>query len=90
MATIKDLIGMGPDELEKMTLEELKKHCEPYLKVAVVEAEDPSDKIVDLDMEGVQQATKQRRKQNKEDLMAQLQKLAKLHGVSLTDKTGIK
>lgn len=35
MATIKQLLNMSPDELEKMTEEQLKEYCAPFLRVVV-------------------------------------------------------
>jgi len=97
MATIKDLIGIGPDELAKLSDEELRKRCEPYLMIATVAEEevDEGDQLVSLDNapDRAQRANTKRtatRKSNREDLMKEMAELAKLHGININIPTPIK
>ena len=95
MATIKDLIGIGPDELEKLSEEDLRKRCEPYLTIATIKVEEEEeDQLVSLDgaPNQVQRTTAKRtttRKNNREDLIRELGELAKLHGVDINLPTKI-
>lgn len=93
MATIKDLIGKGPDELEKMSDEELRKWCEPYLRIAEVtttKIEVNEQGEIDLEDEP-NEPPKPRKKASKEDMIKEMMKLAQLHGVDMSNfKTPIK
>lgn len=101
MATIKDLIGKGPDELEKLSEAELRIHCAPYLMIGenvVVENDDEDDGQRDLLPAGEQadptlvgykpgkrRPPKKSSITTKEDLHRQMMELAKIHGVELGD-----
>ena len=83
--TIKQLIGLGPDQLEKMTTEELRQHCEPLLKYAVVgkvKTDDEGELNLD-DIEGPSDKPKHKRTRAKAKTRWELeaQRLAKEHGI---------
>lgn len=95
MATIKDLIGLGPDDLEKMSDEELRLVCEPCLRIAVVKQEEISteDGQQEIQLEDTiaeQAKKKQINNRKKATLAEEIRKLAALHGVDAGIPTRIK
>lgn len=96
--TVKELVRMSPDDLEKMSDEELRKWCEPYLKLTLVAKpdDDEEDKPTEcastsVDLEGVSDKPQRKRAPRKanNDFLEEAMKLAKLHGVNITLPKGL-
>lgn len=76
--TVKELLALGPDGLEKLTDDDVKKHFEPYLKI--IQLEKPKDDTVEVS--GNTPVTAQRRSSSqKKDVMEEYLRMCKLAGI---------